>query len=417
VDTVAEIQAEHVLLAAAVILGAGSILGYLSRRLTFPDIVFFLVGGILLGPECLGIVDIRATSTLSWIIVIFSASYILFDGGATLQLRVLSSVWISLTTIVTVGVVATALIVGFAASSILGIPIKVGLLLGAALASTDPASLVPLLKQTPVNPKVSQFVISESALNDPVGAILTYGLLSSLVIGHGATHLSLSKAAVDLVAQALIGTCVGAVLGYLTSFLVSHKRYGVLAEYLPMVTLISVIGSYLSASGLHSSGFMASFVAGLMMGNARAPGLATTAREHASFADFVSTTSLISRMFIFMLLGSQMNLELMFRYWRQGLALVAVFMLIARPITVAVSTLADRRARWNWRELVFIAWTRETGVIPGALASIMIAAHAPHADVLAAMIFIAIIITIIVQATTAKWLAGRLHLLIEDSHN
>lgn len=410
-DTVAEVQAEHVLLAAAVILGAGSILGYLSRRLSLPDIVLFLAGGILFGPECLGILNIRATSILSWVIVIFAASYILFDGGATLQLRVVSSVWISLTTIVTVGVMVTAVITGYAAYSILGIPIKVGLLLGAALASTDPASLVPLLKHTPVQPKVSQFVISESALNDPVGAILTYGLLSSLV---GAAHLPLSGAASDLVVQAVVGICVGAALGSLTSFLVSHKRYGVLAEYLPMVTLISVIGSYLSASGLNSSGFMASFVAGLMMGNARLFGVTTADRERARFEEFVSTTSLISRMFIFMLLGSQINLELIFRYWKQGLVLVAAFMFIARPITVAVSTLGDRRARWRWRELVFIAWTRETGVIPGALASIMVAAHAPYADVLAAMIFMAIIITIVVQATTARWLAARLHLLVED---
>lgn len=415
-DTVGEIQAGHVLLAATVILGAGSVLGYLSRRVAFPDIVLFLLGGILLGPECLGVLNVRATSTLSWVIVIFAASYILFDGGATLQLKVLSSVWISLTTIVTLGVLVTVVITGYAANSILGIPIQVGLLLGAALASTDPASLVPLLKHTPVSAKVSQFVISESALNDPVGAILTYGLLSSLLAGHGAAAVSFSGAAVDLVTQALIGICVGAALGYLTSFLVAHKRYGVLAEYLPMVTLIAVTGSYLSASGLHSSGFMASFVAGLMMGNARLFGLTTEAREHARFADFVSTTSLISRMFIFMLLGSQMNLDLIVRYWRQGLVLVAVFMFIARPITVAVSTLADRRAHWSWRELVFIAWTRETGVIPGALASIMIAAHAPHADVLGAMIFMAITITIVVQATTARWLAGRLDLLVEDRH-
>lgn len=410
-DTVAEVQAEHVLLAAAVILGAGSILGYFSRRLSFPDIVLFLAGGILFGPECLGILNIRATSTLSWVIVIFAASYILFDGGATLQLRVVSSIWISLTTIVTVGVIVTAVITGYAAYSILGVPIKVGLLLGAAMASTDPAALVPLLKHTPVKPKVSQFVISESALNDPVGAILTYGLLSSLI---GSARMSMSGAASDLVVQAVVGICVGAALGGLTAFLVSHKRYGVLAEYLPMVTLISVIGSYLSASGLHSSGFMASFVAGLMMGNAHLFGLRTADRERARFEEFVSTTSLISRMFIFMLLGSQINLELIFKYWKQGLLLVAVFMFVARPITVAVSTLGDRRARWNWRELVFIGWTRETGVIPGALASIMVAAHAPHADVLAAMISMAIVITIVVQATTASWLAARLNLLVDD---
>jgi cell volume regulation protein A len=75
---------------------------------------------------------------------------------------------------------------------------------------------------------------------------------------------------------------------------------------------------------------------------------------------------------------------------------------------------ADRRACWIGRELCFVAWTRETGVIPGALASILVATHAPQADVLAAIIFMVIPITIIVQATTAKWVAGQLGLLVGD---
>jgi cell volume regulation protein A len=89
-------------------------------------------------------------------------------------------------------------------------------------------------------------------------------------------------------------------------------------------------------------------------------------------------------------------------------------MFIARPLTVLLSTAPDRHARWTWRELCFVAWTRETGVIPGALASILVATHAPHADVLAAIIFMAILTTIIVQATSARWVAGRLGLLVDD---
>src|SRR5699024_3410848 len=117
---------------------------------------------------------------------------------------------------------------------------------------------------------------------------------------------------------------------------------------------------------------MAAFVAGLVMGNMRYLGLKMPHGHQARFKEFVGTTSLISRMFIFILLGSQVKLELIARYWWQGLVVVAVFIFIARPLTVLISTLPDRRARWSWRELTFIAWTRETGVIPGALASILV---------------------------------------------
>ncbi len=415
---VSELRAEHILLAAGIILAVGSVLGYFARLLKVPDIVLFLLAGIALGPELLGWLNIPATSTLSWAIIIFTASYILFDGGATLHLKILSKVWISLVLIVTIGVLLTAFLTGFAAHWILGIPITIGILLGAALCATDPATLVPVFKQVHVRDKVAQFVVSESALNDPMGAILTFVMLA-LVVGGGASadHLNVGKDLIDLLVEAGIGIGIGLVLGYLGSLFVAHERYGFLMEYLPLVTLIAVIGGYLGAKGLHASGFMAAFIAGLVMGNMGYFGLKMQPGDEDRFEDFVGTTSLISRMFIFILLGSQVKLELIAQYWWEGLLVVAVFMFIVRPLAVLISTLPDRRSRWDWKELTFIAWTRETGVIPGAMASILVGAHAPDADVLAAVIFMAILITIILQATTAKWVAGRLGLLIDDKHS
>jgi cell volume regulation protein A len=414
-ETVSAIRAEHVLLAAGIILAAGSFLGYLAGRLRVPDIALFLIAGIVLGPESIGVLNIPATSTLSWVIIIFAVSYILFDGGATLNLTVLSKVWISLAIIVTVGMLITALVVGLTAHWILGLPVTVGLLLGAAMASTDPATLVPVFKQVHVREKVSQFVVSESALNDPMGVIITFAFLGLVVSDNGRGHVAIGKESLDLVFQAGVGIVAGVVLGGLASFFVAHERYGFLMEYLPLVTLIAVVAGYLGAVGLHASGFMAAFVAGVVMGNMDYFGLHMPRGDRVRFDDFVGTTSLISRMFIFIVLGSQVKLGLIGQYWWQGLAVVVVFMLIARPLTVLLSTAPDRRAAWSWRELCFVSWTRETGVIPGALASILVATHAPHADVLAAVIFMAILITIIVQATTAKWVAGRLGLLIGDS--
>jgi len=406
-----ELSAEHVLLIAMIILGAGALLGFVAKRLRVPDIVLFLLAGIVLGPQVLGVLVIPASSTLSWIILIFGASYILFDGGATLRLGVLSRIWISLLLIVTVGLLVTTFVTGWAAHWVLGIPITVGLLLGATVASTDPATLVPVFKQVKVREKVAQMVVSESAFNDPMGAIVTFALLTIVVGGHSGVHIPIGKDALDFLTEVGIGIGAGLILGYVASFVIAHERYGFLIEYLPLVTLIAVIGGYLGAVGLNSSGFMAAFVAGIVVGNMSYVGLKIPREHEARFTDFVETTSMISRMFIFLLLGSQVKLDLIAVYWWQGLVIVAVFMFLARPLTVLVSTLIDRRARWTWRELVFIAWTRETGVIPGALASILVADKAPHADVLAAMTFMAILITIIVQATTAKWVAGKLSLL------
>ena len=411
-ETASEISAEHLLLAATIILAVGSVLGYLARHVRAPDIVLFLLAGIVLGPDVTGLLNVPATSTLSWTILIFTASYILFDGGATLELKVLGKVWISLAIIVTVGVGVTTVITAYAAQWVLGIPLTVALLLGATMAATDPATLVPVFKQVEIRAKVAQFVVSESAFNDPMGAILTFALLGMVTGGAGAEHMSLGGGLEELLIEAGVGIGIGLILGYAAAFFVAHEKFGFLYEYLPLVTLIAVIGGYLGATGAHASGFMAAFIAGLVMGNMQYCGLKMRPGDHERFEKFVGTTSLISRMFIFILLGSQVKLELIAQYWWQGLLVVAVFMFIARPLTVLLSAVPDRRAKWTWRELVFISWTRETGVIPGALASILVGAHAPDADVLAAIIFMGILITIILQATTAKWVAGRLGLLV-----
>jgi cell volume regulation protein A len=104
---------------------------------------------------------------------------------------------------------------------------------------------------------------------------------------------------------------------------------------------------------------------------------------------------------------------LMNRYLLGGAAVVAVFMLVARPITVFACALPDRRARWTFKEMLFMCWTRETGVIPAALAGLLVGMKAPGADVIAAVTFIAVLMTILIQATTTRWLAGRLGLLIK----
>ena len=401
--------AKQVLLSCGIVLAAGVVSGLAAQKLKVPDVVIFLLVGILLGPQALGWIEIAAGSALNQIVLIFGSCYILFDGGASLRFSVLKRVWITITVLATLGVLITAAITGVAAYYALGVPFMVALLLGAAIASTDPATLVPIFRQIRIRDRVAQTVMSESAFNDATGAILTFAILASAV---GSGEFSATAALAGLVRQAGLGIIVGAALGYAAALLIAHEKYSFLMEYAPVVTLMAVMGAYLAADGLQASGFMAVFVFGMVLGNKDYFGFEMRASESRRLDEFVATTAFVMRTFIFILLGAQVDFALMNRYLVGGVTVVTAFMLVARPITVLGCAWPDRRAKWSWQELLFMCWTRETGVIPAALAGLLLGMNAPGAQLIASVTFIAIIMTILIQATTTKWLARRLGLLV-----
>src|SRR6201997_5232462 len=403
--------AQHTLLACALILAVGTLAAFVAQKIRVPDVAIFLIAGIALGPHALGLVNIPAASALNEIIVLFGASYILFDGGAALRLSVLKQVWVTIVIIATIGVLITAGITGLAAHFILGLPPIVALLLGATLASTDPATLIPIFRQIRIRDRVAQTVISESAFNDAMAAILTFTVLG---VATGSAAFSLSHAVLTLVEQSLIGIAAGLAFGYLAATLIAHEKWAFLAEYAPVVTLVAVIGAYFAASGLHASGFMAVFVSGIVIGNKDALGFRMEAGEAQKLDEFVLTTAFIMRLFIFILLGGQLDFAQMAQHWEGGVAVALVLMFVARPATVFLCALPDRRARWSFSELIFMCWTRETGVIPAALAGLLSGMKAPGAPMIASVTFVAILMTILIQAPTTEWLGRRLGLLQAD---
>jgi len=327
---------------------------------------------------------------------------------------VLKQVWITIVVLATVGVVITAAVTGIAAYFVLGVPLTVALLLGAAIASTDPATLVPIFRQIKIRDRVAQTVMSESAFNDATGAILTFGALSVAV---GSPEFSLTSSLLDLLKQSIVGIVAGGVLGYLAALLIAHERWAFLMEYAPVVTLVAVIGAYFAADGLQASGFMAVFVFGIVLGNKDAFGFKMGEGEQRQLDQYVTTTAFIMRLFIFLLLGSQVDFSLMNQHLTGGIIVTSIFMLVARPATVFLCTWPDRRARWSTSEILFMCWTRETGVIPAALAGLLVGMNAPGARVIASVTFIAILMTILIQAPTTKWLGQKLGLLEEHRNS
>ena len=297
-ETSASIEiAKHTLFSGGLILAIGTITGLLAQKMKIPDVAVFLLVGMLIGAQALGLIDIKADSALYQIILLFGASYILFDGGASLRFNVLKKVWITIVVIGMVGVVITAAVTGVGAYYVLGVPLVDALLLGATLASTDPATLVPIFRQIHIRDRVAQTVMSESAFNDAMGAIITFGILA---VTMGTGEFSFAASALDLLKQSAIGIAAGAALGYLAALFIAHERWAFLAEYAPVVTLVAVIGAYFAADGLEASGFMASLF-GIMLGNKDLRLL--EAGEAKKLDNSLTTTD--HRLFIFLLLGAQ----------------------------------------------------------------------------------------------------------------
>ena len=402
--------AKQTLLSGGLILAIGIVTGLLAQKIKIPDVALFLIAGIAAGPAGLGLINIKADSALYQIILLFGASYILFDGGASLRFNVLKRVWITIVVISTLGVLITAAVVAFAAHAVFGVSWIVALLLGAVLSSTDPATLVPIFRQVKIRDRVAQTVMSESAFNDAMGAIVTFGVLA---VAMGTGQFSAPAAVFDLLKQSFIGIVAGGALGYLAALLIAHERWGFLADHAPVVTLVAVIGAYFAADGLQASGFMSVFVFGAMIGNKGAFGFKMAADEAQKLDDYVMTTAFIMRLFIFILLGAQVDFQLMGQYGVGGVIVVTILMLVARPLTVFICASPDRRAQWSFKEMLFMCWTRETGVIPAALAGLLLGMKAPGAQMIASVTFIAILMTILIQAPTTKRLAARLGLLEE----
>lgn len=406
-DSAAIDTAQHVLLTFSALFLAGAIAAKLADMLNVPDVVLFLLIGIVAGPPGLNLVNVPSESALNQLTLILGASFLLFQGGTSCSFRVLRQVWITLSLLATVAVLITAAAVAVTAHYALGIDFATALLLGAVIASTDPATLVPIFLAVRVRDKVAQTVLSESALNDATGAICTFAVLGVIKTGE----FSISASFQQFVLLAGGGIVVGAVFGLVAVFLKSNRARNLFTAYAKVLLLPVILGAYLTAEELGTSGFMAVFVVGLIYGNKDTLGLSMPEEHHESLNDFIDNGALLLRMIIFILLGTHVDFGVVRQFLLPGCLVIAVFMLVARPLAVLACTLPDRRARWTRNEIVFMFWTRETGAIPATLSGMLIGMGIPHADVIAAITFLAILATLLIQATTTRWLAQRLGLL------
>jgi cell volume regulation protein A len=399
-----------VILTLSLLLVAGLFARLLATLLRIPEIVFLLGIGALLGPSALEVIDVPLDSLAAQLVFTLGVSTILFFGGLNLSLAILRKVWLSLGLLAVVGVILTAVITGAAAALVFGLPFEQGLLIGAVLSPTDPAILIPLFIGSRLRPKVAQTVVAESAFNDPTGAVLALAIAGALVSGQS----SLTGPAGDFVGQLALSTAGGVLAGLVLSAAISSRRTGIWRESSAIAVLAVLAMSYVSLDFAGGSGYLGAFLAGLIVGNMKLLGLSMHDEHNRDL--LITTRSLadIVTIFVFVLVGANLPFHELGEEIVPALAVVAVLLLVARPITVAICCLPDRRSRWSRAELAFVCWTRETGVVPAALVGVLAALAVPNGDLLASVVALAILVTLAVQAVPAPWLARRLGLLEVD---
>ncbi|TXK84308.1 sodium:proton antiporter [Paenibacillus sp. N3.4] len=407
-ETSTSIMVEHVIILLVLVFGLGMIFGKAAQWLKLPDVAMFLLAGILVG-QGLHWINESSTSFTNQFILVMGSALILFDGGRNIRLSGFRQVWLTVTLLSIPGVIITCLTVAAVAHILLGLPWLYALLLGSIISSTDPATLIPVFKQVKIRTKVRETVEIESAFNDATGSILTFSFLAIIV---GTQEVSALSGAAEFAKMALGGLALGLVFGYIMTFLTAHLKLGLLRDFATIAMVVTALGAYVVGQLLGVSGFMATFTAGLIWGNADTFKL-NLYDKRDEMTHFSDNITVIMRMLIFILLGSQVNFPLLLAHLWTSLGVIFVFVFIARPLTVLLCTWPDRKAKWQRNEILFMFWVRETGVIPAALCGLVAGMGVAHSDLMTSVTFMAVLITILLQASTTAYAARKLGLEVK----
>jgi potassium/hydrogen antiporter len=389
-----------------IMLGAGLLAQLVADFLRLPRMLVLLAAGVLLGPSLTDAIDVPLRSMGAQILLTLGVSFILFYGGLQLSIRVLSRVAIGVGLLAVPGVVVTALVAGTIAAVAFDVPYSTGLLIGAVLAPTDPAILIPLFARIGLRQKIEQTAIAESALNDATGAVLALVFAGVVLSGDA----SVTEPAFDFVEDLAISTTLGIVFGVVLSLVVSNRRAGIWQESAAIAVVAVVTVGYFSIDSAGGSGYLGAFLAGLIVGNMDRLRLGMHSEHEREMRALVSTVCDVVVILVFITLGANLPWSDIWDNLGPALVVVAGLLFVARPLTVVLCLAPDRRGRWSREEVAFLSWTRETGVVAAALAGVMVSLDVPDAELIVTTVALAIVVTLAVQTTTKTWLGRRLRL-------
>lgn len=368
---------------------------WLAWRLRLPAILFLLLSGILAGPV-LGVLDPGALfGPLLFPLTSLAVALILFEGSLTLHLSEWREIGSVVRRMVTLGALATWVVIAVATHLLLGFSWELAVLFGSLTLVTGPTVIVPMLRVVRPRASVANILRWEGIVIDPIGALAAVVTFSFIVSrDQGGWSQSLATFAGVIGCGTLLGVLGGWALG------VVLRRHW-LPEYLHnLAALAAVLGVFIASNLLvHESGLLAVTLMGMWLANMRG----VDVKPILHFKENLSVL-LISGLFI--LLAARLDLKALLALGPATLALLAVIQFIARPLNIGLSTLGSAL---GWRERALLAWIAPRGIVAAAVSAIFalrLQEHGdPNAQLLVPLTFLVIIGTVVLQSATARPLA------------
>jgi NhaP-type Na+/H+ or K+/H+ antiporter len=348
---------EHLLLqlSAIVVLGAGA--QWIAWRINLPSILLLLLFGIAAGPwlgwirpdELFGPVLLPAAS--------LAVALILYEGGLTLRMAELPKVGAAVRNLVTLGAALTLAIIAVAAHWILGLPWPLAALLGAVLSVTGPTVITPLLLHIRPKGPAGPILKWEGIVIDPIGAMLAVLVFETIELG--ATSGAGRHALIAVLKTVLLGGGIGFAMGMMLTLVLARHW---IADHLEnAISLMMVVAAFALANQVqHESGLLAVTVMGFTLANQKWA-------DVQPIVEFKENLRVLLISALFIVLAARLEIAQVQAVLGSGLILVAVLILLARPLSAWICTMGARLA---WRQRALIAWMAPRGIVAAAVASL-----------------------------------------------
>jgi cell volume regulation protein A len=388
-----ELTTQFILLGAVFLL-ASIITSAVVSRFGAPLLLIFLLIGMLAGEDGPGGIRFNDLQ-LSHLIGTVALAVILFDGGLRTRATTFRvGLWPALS-LATAGVVITAIAIGLFAAWVLNLHWMQGLLIGAIVGSTDAAAVFSLLHahSMQLKQRVGATLEIESGVNDPMAVFLTVALTAMLAAGQ--TEVT-PMIAVDFAKQMVIGALAGIAAGYALGAIIN--RLTLATGLYPLLAMAGGLATYAVTTYLDGSGFLAIYLAGLVLGNHRLHEAQNILRVHDGLA-------WLSQIIMFLVLGLLVTPSALFTNVGAELGVALALIFVARPLAVVISLAPFH---FPWREQFFIAWVGLRGAVPIILALFPLLVGLEKAGLFFNVAFFVVLVSLVVQGWTvapvAKWL-------------
>ncbi|TFB13383.1 potassium/proton antiporter [Filobacillus milosensis] len=381
----------------AFLLISGVLAAKFSSRIGLPSLVLFILVGMLIGSDGLGFIYFD-NAEIAQTIGILALIIILFEGGLQTKWKTVRSVAMPSISLATAGVLITSLLTGVAVHYILDVQWYEALLFGAIVGSTDAAAVFAALKERNIKAKMGATLEAESGTNDPMAVFLT--LIFIELVSQPDTSLWIMLP--SFFWQMGIGLILGLILGKAASFSINRISLESSGLY-PIFTLSFALITYSAASFLDSSGFLAVYVAALVIGNSE-----LTYRY--SISQFNEGFAWMAQILMFVILGLLAFPDQVFQVdiITKGLLISFVLIFMARPIAVFLSLF---KMKYSVKEKVFLSWAGLRGAVPIVLATFPIVAGLENAYLFFNVIFFVVLTSALVQGSSINFIATKLGLM------